>query len=156
MHYPLLQSSELCHCCHMAAIVLCLWWIGLWSVIVVFTGHPHLHSDKTVRMYRDNCYGVQVHLPENSSGTLGFLFFLVLNLFYSFTEVVQWLFQRKLLFSKVSDGFRWGPTLQGGGNFFLGWGFQMQFSIETHITCDFPGGPDPLSPFWICTCDFTT
>ena len=23
-----------------------------WSVIVVFTGHPHLHSDKTVRMYR--------------------------------------------------------------------------------------------------------
>ena len=22
----------------------------------------------------------------------------------------------------------------------------MLFSIETHITCDFPGGPDPLSP----------
>ena len=26
-------------------------------------------------------------------------------------------------------------------------------SIETHITCDFPGGgPDPLSPLWIRTC----
>ena len=44
---------QLCNCCIVAAIVLCLWWIGLWSVIVVFTGgHPHLHSDKTVRMYR--------------------------------------------------------------------------------------------------------
>ena len=42
---------QLCNCCHVAAI-LCLWWIGLWSVIMVSTGHPHLHSDKTVRMYR--------------------------------------------------------------------------------------------------------
>ena len=26
--------------------------MGLWSLIVVFTGHPQLHSDKIVRMYR--------------------------------------------------------------------------------------------------------
>ena len=25
----------------------------------------------------------------------------------------------------------------------------MLISIETHITCDFPGGPDPLSPLWV-------
>ena len=31
-------------------------------------------------------------------------------------------------------------------NFFVGEGVQMLISIETHITCDSPGGPDPLSP----------
>ena len=48
----------------------------------------------------------------------------------------------------------------GGSNFFQGGGgggggVQMLISIETHITCDFPGGRgalDPLSPLWICTC----
>ena len=36
----------------------------------------------------------------------------------------------------------------GGSNFFQGGGVQMLISIETHITitCDFPGGLDPLSP----------
>ena len=35
----------------MAAIVSCLFHmlLGGWSVIVVFTGHPHLLSDKTMR-----------------------------------------------------------------------------------------------------------
>ena len=36
--------------------------------------------------------GIQAQLPENNSDNV----FLVLNLFYSFTEGVQWLFQRKL------------------------------------------------------------
>ena len=27
----------------------------------------------------------------------------------------------------------------------------MLISIETHITCDFPGGGGPLSPLWIRT-----
>ena len=100
-----------------------------------------------MRGSRDNCQGVQVLLPENSSDTLGFLFFLVLKLFYSFTEGIQWLFQRKLLFSKVSEGVQ---LFKGGGaTFSWGWGFQMLISIETHITCDFPGGggsgpPTPL------------
>ena len=36
---------------------------------------------------------------------------------------------------------------QGGGVQFLpGGGVRILISIETHITCDFPGGPDPLSP----------
>ena len=59
-------------------------------------------------------------MPENSSDNVVFCF-LVLSLFYSFTESVQWLFQRKLLFLKVSEGvqlFQGG----GGGNFFHGGG----------------------------------
>ena len=38
------------------------------------------------------------------------------------------------------------PTFSKGGSNCL-------FPIETHITCDFPGGggPDPLSPLWIRT-----
>ena len=31
-------------------------------------------------------------------------------------------------------------------NFFVGEGVQMLISKETDITCDSPGGPDPLSP----------
>ena len=27
----------------------------------------------------------------------------------------------------------------------------MLISVETHITCDFQGGPDPVSPLWIRT-----
>ena len=29
---------------------------------------------------------------------------------------------------------------------FQGGGSNCLFPIETHMTCDFPGGPDPLSP----------
>ena len=49
-------------------------------------------------------------------------------------------FQRKLLFAKVSVGV---DFFQGGGgsNFIQGGGGTIAFSlIETHITCDFPGG----------------
>ena len=44
--------------------------------------------------------------------------------------------QGKLLF----QGSRGGPTFSRGSNFFPGGGVQMLISIETHITCDFPGG----------------
>ena len=91
-----------------------------------------------LRGSRDYCQGVQVHLPENSSDNVVFCF-LVQGLFYSFTEGVQWLFQRKLLFLKVSEGVQLFQG--GGGNFFHGGGgVQWVISIETHITCDFQGG----------------
>ena len=99
-----------------------------------------------LRGSRDYCQGVQVHLPENSSDNVVFCI-LVLSLFYSFTEGVQWLFQRKLLFLKVSEGVQLFQG--GGGNFFHGgWGGGVQWviSIETHITCDFPGGRTPYPP----------
>ena len=53
-------------------------------------------------------------------------------------------FQRNLSFFKVPEGVQHFP---GGSNFFQG-GSNCLFSIETHITCDFPGGggQDPLSP----------
>ena len=51
--------------------------------------------------------GVQVQLPDNSSDVF-LCFFLVLNLFYSFTEGVQ----KKTKFSKVSEG---SNIFQGGG-----------------------------------------
>ena len=57
--------------------------------------------------------------------------FLVLNLFYNFAEVVQWLFQGNYNF----------PRFQRGSNI-----FQMLISIETHLTCDFPEGSGNLSP----------
>ena len=61
------------------------------------------------------------------------------------------LLQRKLYFSKDPERIQHFPDVS---NFFLRGGVQMLISIETHITCDFPGGgggPDPLSPLWICT-----
>ena len=45
-------------------------------------------------------------------------------------------FQRKLSFSEVPGGF-------GGG----GWVGGGLFPIETHITCEFSGGPDPISMY---------
>ena len=56
---------------------------------------------------------------------------------------------KKLLFS---EGFRGGPTFVRGDQLFQGVGVQMLISIETHITCEFPGGPEPLSPLWNHTC----
>ena len=46
-------------------------------------------------------------------------------------------FQRNLSFFKVPEWVQGDPTFSRGG----------LYPIETHITCDFPGGcPDPLSP----------
>ena len=45
-----------------------------------------------------------------------------------FTEV-QWVLTKKTIISRDSTGI-WGDGL---------------FPIETRFTCDFPGGPDPIS-----------
>ena len=56
------------------------------------------------------------------------------------------LLQRKLYFSKD----RGGPTFLGGGDP----GSKVLISIETHITCDFPGVGGPhrriTLPHYIC------
>ena len=73
-------------------------------------------------------------------------FFLSTQLILQFTDGVQWFCYRE------NYTFPW---IQRGSNIFQGGGgrgptfsrgVQMLISIETHITCDFPGGPDPLSP----------
>ena len=54
----------------------------------------------------------------------------------------------------IFHGFRGGGgNICQGVQLFPGKGVQMLISIETHITCDFLGGPDPLSPLGIRTCN---
>ena len=52
-------------------------------------------------------------------------------------------FQRNLFF-KVQEGVRHFPG--GGVQLFPGGGSNCLFPIETHITCDFPGGGGVLTP----------
>ena len=68
------------------------------------------------------------------------MFFLFFFLFFSPQLILQksnGQFQRNLSFFKVPEGIQ--HFLGGGSNFFQG-GSNCLFPIETHITCDFPGG----------------
>ena len=57
-------------------------------------------------------------------------------------------------YNSFFEGSRGGPTFSrggGGGSYFFQGGSNCLFPIETHITCDFPGGgggggPDPCPP----------
>ena len=64
---------------------------------------------------------------------LFFFFFLVLSLFYR-SQIVN--FKEIYHFSRFQRG---SNIFQGGSNFFQG-GSNWLFPIETHVTCDFPGG----------------
>ena len=69
--------------------------------------------------------------------------------FYSGLSMVY--FKENCNFTRFRGGG--GPTFSKGGG---GLGVQMLI-LETHRTFDFPGGgPDPLSPLWIRTCDHLT
>ena len=67
------------------------------------------------------------------------------------------LLQRKYTFPRIQRG---SNIFQGGGGQLLPGRVQMLISIETHITCDFPGGVrtpyPPLNPHMNCsmTCYF--
>ena len=91
-----------------------------------------------LRGSRGYCQGVQVHLPENSSDNLFFVCFFSPQLILQFYRGCPMVISKKTTNFK---GFRGGPTFSrgGGGNFFQV-GVQWLISIETHITCDFPGG----------------
>ena len=78
----------------------------------------------------------------------GHRFFLSLTYFTVNGGGPMVLLQRNIYFSKDPEGVQYFP---GGPTYSRGGGVQMLISIETHITCDFPGGPDPLSPLWIRT-----
>ena len=85
--------------------------------------------------------GVQVSLTKKRSDVLFFAFFLVISLLYrsqmvNFKAIYHFSrFQRGLTFSK-------GVQLFPGGG---GWS-NCLLPIETHITCDFPGGSGPPAP----------
>ena len=101
--------------------------------------------------------GVQVSLTKKVLTFFLFCFFLVLSLFYrsqmvNFKEIVH--FSR---FQRESNIFQGGGGVQlfpgGGGPTFSRGGSNCLFPIETHVTCDFPGGgvvrtpcPPPLDP----------
>ena len=86
--------------------------------------------------------GVQVSLTKKTL-TFFFLFFFSPQLI---SQKSNGQFQRNLSYFKVPEGVQHFP---GGVHFLLGRGGRPNclFPIETHITCDFPGGGlDPLSP----------
>ena len=100
---------------------------------------------------------VQARLPENSSDNVFCLFCPQLLQFYSSLSMVY--FKENYTFTRFrgegggGKGGRVQPIPGGGGR-----GLEAQMLIlETHRTFDFPGGgPDPLSPLWIRTCDHLT
>ena len=78
-----------------------------------------------------------------------FFSFLVLSLFYRSQMVKIIIFQ----FFKVPEGVQHFPGGGGGGPTFSRGGGRSNclFPIETHISCDFPGGSGPPVPRWIRT-----
>ena len=89
--------------------------------------------------------GVQVSLTQKSSDNVFFFFFFFFFKSSAYFTEVKWSngqFQRNLSFFKVPEGVQHFP---GGSNFFQG-GSNCLFPIETHITCDFPGGSGPPVP----------
>ena len=80
---------------------------------------------------------------KKSSDVFLFVYFLVLSLFYR-SQMVN------LKKSIIFQGSRGGPTFSrgggGGGGPTFSKGSNCLFPIETNITCDFPGGANPLSP----------
>ena len=79
--------------------------------------------------------GVQVSLTKKALTFFFLFFFLVLSLFYS-SQMVN--FKEIYHFSRF--------FFPGGSNFFQGGPIDCLFPIETHITCDFPGGGGGSGP----------
>ena len=97
---------------------------------------------------------VQARLPENSSDNVFCLFCPQLLQFNSGLSMVY--FKENYNFTRFRGGGGGSNLFQGGGGGGRGLGVQMLI-LETHRTFDFPGGgPDPLSPLWIRTCDHLT
>ena len=112
-----------------------------------------------MRGSRNLCQGGPGFDCPKTALTTVFVFF-VFN-FYSFTVAYQWFISKKTTILQGFGGGGEGGEVQpipGGQTFFRGRGLGVQMVIlETHITCDFPGGSaNPLSPLWIRTCDHLT
>ena len=107
-----------------------------------------LHSQAHLSLFMSQCHIVANHvccssyidvsiLGRSPCAESGILF---RGPILQLTEGVQWFYYRE---NYTFKGSRGGPEFsrERGSNFFL-----MLNSKETHITCDFPGDPDPLSP----------
>ena len=105
-------------------------------------GKPHAR----IQEFSSGGGGVQVSLTKKKKTLTTFFFvfvFLVLSLFYNSQLVIFKEIYHFSRFQRGSNIFRGG----GGSNFFQR-GSNCLFPIETHITCDFPGGGglDPCPP----------
>ena len=82
-------------------------------------------------------------------------FFFFFFFFFSLQLILQTSNSKKSIIFQGSGG---GPTFSRGVQLFPG-GSNCLFPIETHITCDFPGGGvgvrTPCPPLWIRTWDYT-
>ena len=88
---------------------------------------------------------VWAQLPENSFDNVLFFCFV----FFSPQLILQFFRRCPMVISKKSitlQGFRKGPTFSRGEGPTFSRGVQMLISIETHVTCDFPGGSRPPIP----------
>ena len=99
-----------------------------------------MHSlNARIYEFLSGCGGGDILTARKQPGQRFFFLLLVLNLFYSLQRWSNGFITEKTILFKGSRGFTFS---RGGG----GSSVQVLISIETHITCDFPGGdPDPLS-----------
>ena len=79
---------------------------------------------------------------QKTVSTTFFFFCFVLNLFYSLQRGSNGFITEKTI---LFQGSRGGPTFSRGVQLLPG-GIQMLISIETYITCDFPGGRGVRTP----------
>ena len=100
--------------------------------------------------------GVQARRSENIlNNVFFFLFFSKSSTYFSLQRGSNGFITEKTI---LFQGSRGGPTLsRGDPTFFQEWGVQMLISIETYITCAFPGGGggvrtpySPLVPHFKC------
>ena len=93
--------------------------------------------------FRQGGGGIQVNLTKKALATFFFFYIYFFKSLAYFTEV-KWSISKK---SIIIQGSRGGSTFSRVS--------YCLFPIETHITCDFPGGgpgPLPPPPPWIRTC----
>ena len=107
--------------------------------------YPHrrqIFNMRGSRNFRKGGGGVQVSLLKKKGLTTFFFFFFSPQLIL---QKSNGQFQRNLSLFKVPEGVQHFPGGGGGSNFFQG-GSNCLFPIESHISCDFQGCPDPLPP----------
>ena len=92
--------------------------------------------------------GVQARRSKNSLGKVFSLSPSVLNLFYSLQRGSSGFITEKTI---LFQGSRGGSTFSRAVQLFPV-GVQMLISIETHNTCDLPGGSGSPTPLSIRTC----
>ena len=99
-----------------------------------------------MRGSRNFCQGVGSRpIWQTDKKALTTFFFFFFSWSSAYFKEVKWSISKK---SIIFQGSRGGPTFSRGVQLFPGGGggSNCLFPIETHITCDFPGGSGPPVP----------